>query len=163
MNSNRMGSTRRKSNRKVWLTGTLTLGALAASGGVATAALTHSPEHASGATARVAASLPAPKILSATKAPQGNGGAKSDHERARGPVCLRLDKNAQKAIAAAAAASHGSVVVPVGKIDVVPCPKPKAAPPAPVKATTATKSTNPSPVAPAPAPAPAPAVSSSAS
>jgi hypothetical protein len=159
MNSNRMGSTRRKSNRKIWLTGTLTLGALAASGGVATAALTHSPEHVSGATARVAASLPAPKTLPATKAPQANGGAQSDHERARGPVCLRLDSKAQKAIAAAAAASHGSVIVPVGKIDVVPCPKPKAAAPGPVKATTATKTTNPSPVA----PAPAPAVSSSAS
>lgn len=161
MTSNRMGSTRRKSNRKVWLTGTLTLGALAASGGVATAALAHSPEHAigsrpSGSVARVATSLSTPKT-----APAHSDGATSDHERAHGPVCLRLDKKAQKAVADAAAKSNGSVVIPVGKVDVVPCPKPKAAPPAPVKTTPTVKAPAP---APAPvSPAPAPVVSSTAS
>jgi hypothetical protein len=180
MTLNRMGNTRGKNNRKLWLTGTLTLGAVAASGGVAMAALHEEPGHSS-KVANVSQSF-------SSKSEGENEGvkkAKAAVDKAKGQVCIRLDKEAQKAIAEAEAASKGgTVTVPLSKVEVLPCTKssgPKPAPTvtgapvipnptnatsAPVKTTppktTPPKTTPPKTTPPKPAP-PKPTVTSTAS
>ena len=124
MTLNRMGSTRGKINRRAWLTGTLALGAVAASGGVAMASLHEEPKS---------------KISPAGQSfvAHDDDGEHKDKdkakeiEKAKGQVCLRLDKKAQKAIhdAEAKAKAKGDTInVPLDKVKVVPCkgaPTPK--------------------------------------
>jgi hypothetical protein len=160
MTLNRMGRTRGKGNRKLWLTGTLTLGAVATSGGVAMAALHEEPEHSS----KVAAASHSLKVTGSDTAEH-----KSESEKAKAQVCLRLDKKAQAAIADAAAAAKGATIsVPLSKVEVRPCPAnpakpgptaPPASPaPAPVVPPAPVKTTAPVPVKPS-----TPAVTTTAS
>jgi hypothetical protein len=148
MTLNRMGSTRRKINQKAWLTGTLALGAVAASGGVAMASLHEEPKS---------------KIAPASQsfmAHDDDGEHKArEIEKAKGRVCLRLDKKAQKAIHDAEAAAKGdTITVPLSKAEVVPC---KGVPTHTPKPTTPKPTTTP---APAPKPTtPAPTVTSAPS
>jgi hypothetical protein len=129
MTLNRMGSTRGKINRKAWLTGTLTLGAVAASGGVAMASLHEEPK------SKIA---PASQSFMAHDEDEDKDKDKDkakEIEKAKGQVCLRLDKRAQKAVHdAEAVAKGGTITVPLNKVEVVPCkgaPTPKPAPTTP--------------------------------
>lgn len=171
MTRNRMGDTHRKNNRKVWLTGTVALGALAASGGVATAALAHSSDHSAPASQR---------SEKGDDAAPGRGKAAGPAGKAAGQVCLRLDAKGRQAIAnaEAAATAKDAVVVPMNKVEVIPCPRSKRGTPptapgtsAPAKSTpnTSTRPTDSTPAATtspagsAQTTAPVPAVTSAAS
>lgn len=154
MTLNRMGPARRMSNRKAWLSATLALGALAASGGVAMAAHNEEPER---------------KIKDVSQSLQVKHSDNEDAEKsakretekaAKGQVCLKLDKKAQKLITeAGVAAKGGTVTVPLNKVKVVRCkstskPAPAPKPPAP-KPPKPGPAPQPTSVAPAPKP-PAP-------
>lgn len=172
MTVNRMGSARRNSNRKAWIAGTLTLGALAATGGVATAAFAHehSREHRSSPVGHTSSSKTSyggserDEDMGKNES-KDEGKNESEGSANSGQVCLRLDRNAQKAIAAAEKAAKGAktVDVPLSKVEVLPCeasqpgnPAPAPQPPAP-PAPAPQPTTTSAPPAPAPAPPPAPA------
>lgn len=97
----RSSSGHRKHDRKVWLTtGTLALGVVAVSGGVATAALDESGHD--------------------TSVRANEAGDDSEHRR--GEMCLELDEQAQRTIIKAASEANGEpVTVPLNKVRVLPC------------------------------------------
>jgi hypothetical protein len=139
--------------RKAGLISALTLGALVVSGGVAMASLDEEPEW-NDVEASDTAELPGPDD------------SETGEEETDAKVCLRLDKEAQRAIAKAAAeVAGGTIRVPLNKIEVIPCkvktpsapdPAPPSAPdPAPPSVPDTTPSSAPDPTPPS-APDPTP-------
>lgn len=151
MNLNRIARMRRVTRRKTGVISALTLGALVVSGGVAMASLDGEPE-ADDAGVSDTVELPSPDDARP-------GGGESDPK-----VCLSLDKEAQRAIAKAAAeVSGGTIRVPLSKVEVIPCktkPQPDSPqPPDPDPTTPAPPESTPTPPAPPtqePTPTPTP-------
>ncbi len=181
MTANRMGSTRRTLKRRTWVTVTLSLGAVAASGTVATAALRGSQPPMMDLASKSSGHRSEVSSGDEAKVP-ARSEERDTTPSVKGPVCLRLDSTARKALRKAdgSAAKSRTIYVPMSKVEVVPCPKPKAAPttppaacaapppapvpPAPAQPTAAPVAPPPPPAAPAPAPAPVkPTVTSTAS
>lgn len=145
MTVNRMGSTRRPLSRKTLLTGTLTLGALAASGGVAMAS--HNDDDSEHKIK--------PASQSQVQSSHEQDDDEGEYKSKKGRVCLRLDEKARKAIHDAEAAASGSTItVGLDQLEVVPCKSVK--PPKPKPTTTATTPPAPPPTSTTPPTTPPP-------